>query len=207
MTNDIDQAEKTLRQLEDQRDTIIGRSKTLAVQRQQISHAAFTGNAKAKAQLDKLNAETQTMGLELENIQAAIAQAQSILGAAHAETDRAADKAQALKLRDAIAEYIEEASELDASLEDMVMHANAMNDALTKIHRLGGQIPTHRQNFVLGSHCFKSALMKTPWKSELDFEHIPAHKFQTFKQLVSGWAATLMRDVERRIGEQTDKAA
>jgi hypothetical protein len=62
--NEIERCESVIRSLEDQKDNLFGRIKILGKQRQEVSHAAYTGNTKARQQLDKLNAETSTMDLE-----------------------------------------------------------------------------------------------------------------------------------------------
>jgi hypothetical protein len=205
--NDVEQAEKVIRDLEEKHESLIGRTKVLCKQRQEVAYAAHTGDKTARARLNAINAEASTHGGEIESVVAALVEAKARLNTALAGEASVADRAQALLLKGAIAEYVEEANELDASLEDMAFHANAMNNALNRIHQLGGKIPTSEQNRVLGAHCFKSALMKTAWKKELEFEHIPTFKFQSFKKLVSGWVDTLMRDVERRLGDEKDRAA
>ena len=79
-------AEQVLAGLEQKRRLLIERKVELDEARKRLSFDAHTGDAKAKAALDKLNAEAQRHGLDLENVLAAIAQAQERLAAArHAE--------------------------------------------------------------------------------------------------------------------------
>jgi hypothetical protein len=49
--NNVEQAKKQIRDLEDMKDNILGRSKALFQQHQGVSHAAFTGNTKALRRL------------------------------------------------------------------------------------------------------------------------------------------------------------
>src|SRR6267142_4787874 len=135
--NKVEQAEKDIRDLEDQKENILGRSKALAQQRQQISHAAYTGNAKAKQALDKLNAETNLVDLELENIIAAIQEAHRILAAVKQAEAIAADRTNALALREKLKKFVELGLILDDCFADFKSAALEMKTVVDDIHALG----------------------------------------------------------------------
>jgi len=204
---EVEKAELTVRNLENIRKHILVEQAELADERQRVSFAAHTGDKKSRTRLDEINIAAAKFASEFASIEAAIIEAGNRLEAAKVTEASAADRAQALLLKEAVAEFVEAGNELDASLEDMAFHANAMSDVLNRLHQLGAASPRTEQLRVLGAHCFKSALMKTPWKKELEFEHIPAHKLQSFKALVSTWADMLLRDAERRLGDQKDERA
>jgi hypothetical protein len=204
---DIEKAELTIQNLENIRKRLLQQQAELADERGRVALGAHTGDKKARARLDDINSKAVAFGSEFSSIEAAISEAMKNLDAARKAEAAAADRTAALQLREAIAEFVEECNELDASLEDMAFHANAAKDKLDILHQLGASAPSSEQFRVNGAHCFKSALMKTSWKKEFEFEHIPTHKLQSFRTLVSGWASTLMKDVERRLGEKQKEAA
>lgn len=206
MTTPIEQAEKDLRHLQDQRETLRGRTKALSVQRQQISHAAYTGNAKAKAQLDKLNAETTTMDLELENIGAAIAEAQSILGNAKVNEAQSADRAKALALRDKLAKFQELGAILDDCFADFKSAALEIKTVLDDIHQLGCDAPTSQLFKVNADLAFKTAVQGTPFWSQ-DFPALAPSQRKTFASLINAWSVAIAINIERRLGTDTKEKA
>jgi hypothetical protein len=205
--NDIEKAELTIRNLENIRKHLLQQQAELENERGRVALGAHTGDKKARQRLDEINSKAIAFASEFASVEAAINEATKNLDAARKAEALAADKAAALQLREAIVEFVEECNELDASLEDMAFHANAAKDKLDRIHQLGALAPTSEQFRVNGANCFKSALMKTGWKKEFEFEHIPAHRLQSFRILVSGWASMLMKDVERRLGEPAAREA
>jgi hypothetical protein len=81
-TEIVAQAEKTVASLEDKRRALIQKATELAEERQRVSFAAHTGDAKARQRLNAINTETSMQASEMASIEAAIVEAQSRVTAA-----------------------------------------------------------------------------------------------------------------------------
>ena len=107
----------TLNDLLDQRDQLTGRSAKLAADRQAIAYAAHTGNKEAKDRLRKINDETVFHNVELESVDAAIAEANARLEAARQVEAQTADREQA----DQLARHDDETGHaIDAAFIDLI---------------------------------------------------------------------------------------
>ncbi len=187
------------------KDLLLGRTKLLSKQRQEVSHAAYTGNAKARQQLEKLNQETTAMGLELENIQAAIAEAQSILGAARADADRAAERAAAEQLRDKLKQFKELGEVLDDCFVDFRSAALEQKKLLDDIHALGQAAPTAQQYRVYCEIAFKTAVQQTPFWSQ-DFPAMAPNQRKSFREICNSWVEPIMHRINALLGDQQEAA-
>jgi hypothetical protein len=205
MTTEIEKAEQTLSTLQSKRDDWVKRGTELADSRSSVAFNAHAcGDQKARAKLDKLNTEIATHASELASLDSAIAEANSRLTAAKHYAALAADRKQALELKEHIKELAELGSEIDAAFIDALAHMASLATLLNKIHALGCQSPSHDQLRVLGAQAVKTYLMAMPFPRE--FEHLAPSARRTFDQVVNGWVIMLERNIADRLGN-TEEAA
>jgi hypothetical protein len=204
--NDIEKAEKIVRDLEETLESLLGRTKVLEVQRRQISYAAHTGDQKARTKLNQINAEAATHGGEIESVNAALAEAQARLAAVHRAEALAADKAAALQLRAKAARFKELGEVLDDCFADFKSAAIEMKTVLDDIHRLGCASPTHELFKANGDRAFKTAVMGTPFWTQ-DFPFLAPGERKSFRSLVAAWTSAIENNVALRLGEKQKEAA
>jgi hypothetical protein len=200
-----EKAEATVSGLEDKRRALANHAIELAEERQRVSFAAHTGDAKARQRLDKISAEHSAHESEMASLEAAILEAQARLNVVRAAEAIAQDRAAALQLRGLLAEFVELGEEIDAAFADITAAATQMRDVLSRMHGLGARSPSHDQLRVLGTLALKTALMDTPWAKE--FEHLAPNQRRSFAALVRGWHDQLAPSIEARIGEKQEEAA
>jgi hypothetical protein len=207
MNNEIDHATKKIADLEDQRELLLGRQAKIADERRKLSYAAHADqDAKAKARLDKLNAEDIAFGRELMSINDAIAEATDRLGAAHAETDRAADRAAAEQLRDKLKQFKELGEVLDDCFVDFRSAALEQKKLLDDIHALGQAAPTAQQYRVFCEIALKTAVQQTPFWSQ-DFPAMAPNQRKSFRDICNSWVEPIMHRVNALLGEKQTEAA
>jgi chromosome segregation ATPase len=191
---EIEQAEKIVRELEEKQEALIARTKVLAKQRQECSYAAHTGDKAARTKLDKINVEASTHAGEIESVDAALREAAARLNAAHAETDRAADRAAAEQLRDKLKQFKELGEVLDDCFADFRSAA------------IGQAAPTHQQYRVLCEIALKTAVQQTPFWSQ-DFPAMAPNQRKSFRDVCNSWVEPIMHRVNALLGEQHKDAA
>ena len=74
----IDEEKNTLAQLERKLAEATARATDLQTERRSVAFKANTGNADARKALDKLNGQSATADLEIENVKSAIEEARAI---------------------------------------------------------------------------------------------------------------------------------
>jgi hypothetical protein len=200
MMKEIEKAERDLASLEEQREAIFSRAKLLRKERDAIAFAALTaGDKKAKERLREINLEDTNLGANLASVEAALTVARDNLVQAKAAQAQAADRANALALREKLKRFVELGLVLDDCFADFRSAAIEMKSVLDDIHNLGQVAPTAMQFRVLCDLAFKTAVHGTPFWSQ-DFPAISPSQRKTFGSLVSGWSANIEANIERRLG-------
>ena len=203
----VAEAEASIKSLEDKRQHLIQQAVELASERDRVAFDAHSGNdPKARKRLDAINIATATHTSEMSSIESAINVANARLVAARADESRAADRAQALQLREKLKRFSELGSIIDDCFADMNSAAAEMKDTLVQMHQLGATAPSHDQMRVLGALALKTALMGTPWSKE-GFEYLAPNQRRSFRDLVSGWERMLTPHIDARIGDSKREAA
>jgi hypothetical protein len=197
---DVQTAEKILTGLRRKHEACVTHTLALAEDRQRLSFSAHgDGDVAAQKRLSELNRASTTAALELENIDAALVEANTRLEVARRQADIAADQARAHELRKVLGEFVESGGKLDEAMAALVAECGALKDLLAKLHRLGAGVPTHGQLDALGHHALLTALGQTLWRRR--FETLAPNQRRTFGDLFDGWAATVERDIAARLGE------
>jgi folate-dependent tRNA-U54 methylase TrmFO/GidA len=105
MTTEVEKAEATIKSLEDKRQHLVQKATELDREQQLISFAAHTGDAKARTRLTEINSAVATHSAEMKSIEAALIEATARAQVARAGEALAADRAQALQLREKSARF------------------------------------------------------------------------------------------------------
>jgi hypothetical protein len=204
---EVENAEKTVRDLEDKRRDLLQKTSELADERQRVSFGAHTGDGKARARLDKVNTEVATQASEAASIEAAIVEANARLEVARRDAAAAADLAAVGELRVKLARFVELGLQIDDAFADIISDSKEMGELLTDINRLGCPSPNANQLRVLGLIALKTAVMQVPW-AEREWDFLAPNQRKTFASLVEGWQVTVECNIAARIGDkQTSEAA
>jgi len=196
---DVQTAEKTLTGLRRKREACVTHTLALAEDRQRLSFSAHgDGDVAAQKRLSELNRASTTAALELENIDAAIVEANTRLQAARRAEGIAADQARARELRKVLGDFVECGRKLDAATAVLVDEATEFHQALMRMHSLGCESPTSELVHVNSTLALFTALMRTPWRRE--FRHLSPGQKRTFAELVAGWAKVIERGIKQRLG-------
>jgi hypothetical protein len=197
--NEIDKAERDLNNLEEQREALFSRAKLLGKERDAIAFAALTANdKKAKDRLREITLEDVSLTANIASVEAALTVARANLKAAQQGEAQAADKANALALREKLKRFVELGLILDDCFADFRSAAIEMKQVLDDIHNLGQVSPTAQMFRVNCDLAFKTAVQGTPFWSQ-DFPALGHGQKKTFKSLVDAWSANIEANIAARL--------
>jgi hypothetical protein len=145
MSDDFEQAEKTLVALRSKRDALVARGIELAEERQHCAFGAHTGDAAARKKLDAINREAALHDSELRSLDAAIAEAAERVKQAQAVEYAKAERAKAGELKAAIDRMKLAGQTLDDVLIVLVEAGAELHAAVDQIHECGVSHPHHQQ--------------------------------------------------------------
>ncbi len=206
MPKEIENAERDLNNIEEQREALFSRAKLLSKQREQVAFAAHTGDKAAKARLSEINVEDTSLAANVASVEAALTVARANLKAAQVAEALAADKANALAVRELNKNFLELGLIVDDAFADVISASAEMREVLDKMRALGVTSPTHQQFNVLGLIACKTAVMHVPWSAggrEWDF--LAPNQRKTFKSIASGWCEMIERQVAERLGDDKQR--
>jgi chromosome segregation ATPase len=175
--SDIEKFEATIRELEAKHAAAVARAQEIAEQRKTIGFRVHAdGDAKAREQLEALNADAAALAGETESLTGAIAEATRRLVAARQAAAREEDRKAALALREVAGKIGDRMRRADKYFAAAIEELNSASCELTEIHRLGSEFPTSIQVAVNASLALKSYLMQLPAPWQRDFvEHLAPH--------------------------------
>jgi hypothetical protein len=206
--NDIEKAEKVLRELEEKRECIVHREKTLDKKRQALSYAAETGDKKARSELDAANSESLSNGNNIKSVEAALMVARQNFSDAKAAEAQAVDRTNALQIRELNKRFLELGLIVDDAFADVISASAEMREVLDRMRALGIASPTHQQFNVLGLIACKTAVMNVPWSSGgREWEFLAPNQRKSFKSIALGWSEMIDRQIAQRLGEDKKKDA
>ncbi len=199
--------EQTIEKLQTKRASLVERGVRLVEERRLIAYDAHAdGDQKARARLDKLNAEVATQANELASIDDALATANNKLAAAQHAAATAEDRQRAADLQDEFEHFIALAKKIDNALAVVVAASNELKESMDTIHRLGSGTPTTQQFLILGEMALHGRLMFSAWPR--GFRHLPPKDRHNLADLAAGWARSAAPAIAAHLGEsQTEEAA
>jgi hypothetical protein len=203
--SDVERAEKVLAELMDRRDACVARAGQLGEERRRLAYAAHAvgGDKTAQARLRKVNDETVLHNLELEGIDAAIAEATARVATAKQVEAAALDRQQAEALREKLAKFIELGGQVDDCLWDLAQSINAMIPLLHEMHQLGQESPTSEQFRINFTMAIKSMLQELPqvWVRDFEFQRLSPNQKKRAAEVCAGWQTMIASQIAARLGE------
>jgi hypothetical protein len=201
----VENAQSIVDRLETTRRQFVERGAELAEERRKISFLAHTGDQPARKKLDRIIADLVTNGNELASVDEAIIEANARLNVAMVHASLAADREQALDLREALFDFCDAGEKIDQAFAAISEATRDLTAAHGRMYALGSRTPTHDQVRVFGLLALQTALMQTPWAKE--FPHLAPNQRRSFKTLVDGWHDQIAPGLAARIGEEKEEAA
>jgi hypothetical protein len=192
--------------LTEKRAAAEARHAAIAVERKRLGYGIHAdGDAKAKAKLDKLNAEAAALAGEIESLAGAVEEAEGrIERARQAEAQAEARKVarRLLKMADALMSH---AQSLDDANAIRVEASNAIHEELTRMrelaHGLGVFVPSHEQFISLASRADMTTTMQTPYAREAG-EHLPPGERRDHMSYAAQWRDAIVKGANAILGEQ-----
>jgi hypothetical protein len=196
----VAEAERTLAAFEAERAELVSRRDADVERRRQIAFAAHSGqDREARKRLDALHDEAVRYDSRLASLDDAINEAKRRVVRAHEAAAHAADRAQALQLREALIAFIATAGQLDEALAAVAVHGNKLCELQREMRLAGAVVPNGAQLDSLGARCLLTACSATPWRRH--FETLAPHERRSFAELCAYWGKTLERNIATRLGE------
>jgi hypothetical protein len=203
--NDIEKAEKVLRELEEKRECIYNREKTLDKKRQALSYAAETGDKKARNELNAVNSESFNNANDIRSVEAALTVARANLAAAQAAEAKAGDAEKAKAIAALNAKLKDELANADDAFADAIGSVLSARALLMEMHALGVGSPTDSMFRINSVAVIKTALqnLPQPWISDFEFSRLAPSQKKSFKPLAEGWCNQITNQIAERL--PTDK--
>ena len=198
----VSKAKATLERLEADLVKATDTATALQIERRKISFDAHNGNAKAKARLDKLNAESLTADLSISNLLSAVDEAKARLATAEHEAGLAEQRAKAQEAQ-ALAEH---ASKRGVRIRDLTQELAAeISGAIGDLRRFGDLgAPTS------GARLLELALTRSvlPQLREAGIrcDLVPPGNRHQADAVVDGYVAQATRWADAILGEKSEAA-
>jgi hypothetical protein len=209
MTTPLEKAERDLNNLEEQREALFHRTKTLSKQREAVAHAALVAGDKAsKDRLKEINLETLNISTNIESVEAALTVARSNLANAKAAVAGAADREKAEQIAALNSQFKEQLEDADEAFSDAISSVLSARDLLMKMHTLGVAAPTDQQFRINAVACIKTVIQMLPGPYINDFEFMrlaPSQK-KTFRPLAAGWHDQIANQIAARLPKKEEAA-
>jgi hypothetical protein len=133
----VESAAATLRGLEGALAALLSLRDRTGTEREQIAYLAMTGEGPAKKRLAALTAQAASIGLEIENTQAALTEARHRLASAEAAAQRAQREADAHQGLEAAAQIREAAQLAGEAATALIVRVERARALIGDAHRLG----------------------------------------------------------------------
>jgi hypothetical protein len=207
--DNVEQADKVVRELTEKLEALTSRTRLLADQRQKISYAANVGDKQAKAKLTEIIAETSTHGFNIESVQFALREANDRLVIARQAAASAADCDKANQIAALNAKLKEELDNADDAFSDAIASVLGARALLMEIHTLGVSSPTDQMFRINSVAVIKTALqnLPQPWISDFEFSRLAPSQKKAFRPLAESWCDQIANQIAARLGEEKKKDA
>ena len=213
----IDEEKQTLARLEARLVEATDRATELQTERRRIAFAANTGDAKARKELDKFNAELSTADLEIANVRSAIEEAKRRLAEAEREEALASERTKAARAVE-IADSLERRGrKLDEALLALATEAELLEDDLSELnYDIGWKHPSLANFKALIERPFHAGLMfqpsgrtrqdGQPAPGTLKLRHLGPGERMTFQEIADGFAKSIRRTASQILGDRSEAA-
>jgi hypothetical protein len=179
----------TLASLEDKRKALVTKATELADERQRVSFAAHTGDAKARQRLDKINIETAAHTSEFESIEAALAEANKRLELAKRTEASTADREKAKAIAVLNAQLKEQLDDADDAFADAISSVLSARALLMEMRGLGVTSPTDQMFRINAVAVIKTVIqnLPQPWINDFEFARLAPSQKKNFNSLAESW--------------------
>jgi hypothetical protein len=158
--DDVEKAKETVSRLEGELAKATDWGTALQTERRKLSFAAHNGDDTARKKLDKLTAESVTIGLSIENLNSAIDEARVHLVDAERAQDVAQHRANAAEVRRIAGRIEERGVALTAALADLCNEFDALEADLEQMRALKAPAPQRRLVQLAFGRAFSHRLQK-----------------------------------------------
>jgi hypothetical protein len=198
------QAGQTLDRLHAQQRTAIAHGEALAAERQRISYAAHNGDAKARTRLDGLHVEIATHRSELASIEAALAEAKTLIKDAGNALAAAREQRLARETLARLDTLSEAAAGCDAALRQFLLAFERFERVAATLGATTGH-PQPASLAALAPRALHTALL--PFKRAFDSRHLAPPERTTFAAIAAAWSHVVTEWANQRLAPATDEAA
>ena len=208
MTNELEKAERDLNNLEEQKETLFSRAKTLSKERDRIAFAALTaGDKKAKDRLRDINLEDISLDANIASVEAALTVARQNLAIAQHGEAIAADKAKAqgiAELNEKLKGELDNAGDAFGDAIGSVLSALAL---FKEMRALGVASPNDQLLKINIVTCIKTVIQQLPdhWIRDFEFSRLAPLQKKQFRDLATVWCDQITNQTAARLGENSGK--
>jgi chromosome segregation ATPase len=194
----VEAASATLANLEQQRSDGLQRKADLAEQRQAIAFAAATGNEMASKSLAALNQQTYQLSLDIENLDAAIAEAERRIAAAEAAAHLEDLREKARAARVFLEDQRKSGEDASQALEAFVTTFEKFLSIGDELRRLvGNAAPSRDLVRVYATRAIQTALYRIRLHSDV----IPPNEQRSLAYYSARWSEQIEAGIGRMLGE------
>jgi hypothetical protein len=199
-------AEAAIANLTAKRDALVERGNQLASIRASVAYKALNDDdAVAKQKLDQINKESVSHSHELASVDAALVTARQKLEAARRHEAKAADRQQALAIRQEWTEAAADFTALDQGLNLAADAARRLYERYGTMQRHGFRPPP--QLTLMLADVVVSALMAMPkplWQqfNYQGLEYLPPNRRRSAASLRGAWGPQVERHVQQQLGSE-----
>jgi hypothetical protein len=201
--DDIMKATETLQRFEADLAKATDRATNLQTERRKLSFAAHSGDKPSRTKLDKLNAESVTIGLEAENLKAAIDEARHRLVEAEHQAGLAVQRANAKKAMT----LAEQAAKRGARIRDLTLELAAeVSGAVSDLRRFGS-LGAPVMNARLLELALTRSILPQLREAGIDCELVPPGNRHQADGVVDGLVAQAVKWAESVISDSKAEVA
>jgi hypothetical protein len=194
----VETAHGTLAELQQRRGDAVARQAEIAAEREGLAFDAAVGDKAARKSLNELNQRSLQLGLDIENLDAAIVEARRRIGVAEAAAhlEKMHERARAVRLL--LEDQRKSGDKAEQALEIFVTELGQVYSANEEMRRLVGGIAPGRDLIrVHATRAIQSAL----YRVQLNTDVVPPNERHSLDYYITRWAEQIEARLTRMLGE------
>jgi hypothetical protein len=203
MTQQPDEAQKVLRELETKCADARARHDETTAAAKEIAFSAHTGDDAARKRLDQLHTDIAKIGAEVSSLEAALIEARRRCAVAMAAEGDKAERARAERALSLLDDFTERGAALDTALAGFVAEYTLLVADFHKLDALGFAPTTHALIETNMRRATATALMFTGLRQDF----LAPHERRSFVDVIAGWAPNVRGRAVARLNKDTARAA
>jgi predicted nucleic acid-binding Zn-ribbon protein len=197
---EVQQARETVAKLEGNLAQAHARATELQTERRKLAFDANTGDAGAKKELDKLNAQSTTIAFEIENLRSAIDEARVRVTDAERAADAATQRARAKQVKEVAGRIDNRGPTLAAAVTALCNEYTGLIEDLDEIRMLRAPVVQQRLVELAFSKTVGHALQQIGLEIgdhvPPALRHSPEHLASQYARGASAWADSVLGDTK-----------